>query len=501
MENNDFDIAIIGGGITGAGLFRELSTTGLKICLIEKNDFASGTSSKSSKLVHGGLRYLKEGNLMLTLESVHHRERLLKEAPYLVRPIEFVMPLYNKQSPGKLTMGAGLTIYDIMALKKRHKFITKKTLIKRFKHLKTKNLIGAYSFTDARTDDAMLVIRLIHEGLENKNAKAWNYCEVKKISSSGKTKRILIKTENGDDEIRTKIIINASGVWADSFAPLPDKRLHVRPLKGSHLVIKKDKLNINSAISFLHPKDKRPVFFIPWEGAVLLGTTDIDAKSKKDLKISKKEIDYLLNAAKFIFPDISIEKQDIISTFSGIRPVISSGSKAPSEESREHIVWEKNGIISVTGGKLTTFRKLAWDTLEYASKHFKNINLLDKKAPVFKFVHNSGDKTKMRLHGRYGENINFNYLKKNDLMKKIPGTKTFLAEIYIASKDKTIKHLDDLLMRRLRIGLLLENGALGIIDQIKDLTSENLGWDEQKWKVEIERYKKVYNDFFSPKIQ
>ncbi|MDY0360627.1 MAG: FAD-dependent oxidoreductase [Desulforegulaceae bacterium] len=502
MGNNTFDIIIIGGGITGAGIFNELSNSNLKVLIIDKYDFGSGTSSKSSKLVHGGLRYLKEGNLHLTYESVIHREKLLNEAKGLVSPIEFVMPLYKKQSPGRLSLGAGLLVYDLMALKLRHKYLHTEELMKKFSCLKSENLKGGYSFTDAAADDSVLVARLVNEAIKNENAFFENYCKAVKIENKSGFKIVHAKTETGEIKtFKSKLIINSTGVSASGLCNLPDKNTFIRPLKGSHLTIK-NKFNLDFALSFIHPRDKRPVFFIPWEGSLILGTTDIDASSLKDLKISRKEADYLIEGANHILGKNMISPEDIISTFSGIRPVISSknSKKDPSRESREHLVWEKNKIISVTGGKLTTFRKLAWDTIEHIEKHFKDIKLKSRILPVFNLISQNCPEDELRLKGRYTNNHDFDYYKKKNLLRKIENTPISFAEIHAASKDKTIKHLDDLLLRRLRLGLVLRNGGMDYMDEIKNLSMENLKWDNNKWDFEIKRYSAIYKKYFSSEI-
>lgn len=500
MDLINFDLVIIGGGITGAGIFNELSGTGLKICIIEKDDFGSGTSSKSSKLVHGGLRYLKEGNLILTYESVIHRERLINESPGLVDPVEFFMPLYENKSPGKFSLGAGLFIYDSMALKKRHEYLNKDDLLNKIPGLNSIGLKGGYSYMDAGTDDSVLVSKLINQGLKSKDSQAFNYSKIKKIINpeNSDLKTIEIMDESGESfAVSTKVIINSCGAWGEDISKIPNKNLRIRPLKGSHLILKNDKFNLDSAVIFSHPDDQRPVFLLPWEGVLLLGTTDIDAKSMDDQKISQMEIDYLLKAAQSAFPEIHIDSLDIISSFSGIRPVISSGDKDPSKESREHFVWEDNGIISVTGGKLTTFRKLAWDTIDKTKKYFKNISFKSKKSPVFDFKTDSKTNPEKRIMGRYGL-VNMEELRKKDLLNIIPGTSAYFAEIYIASQDETIKHLDDLLMRRTSLGMILENGGMDIIDKISAVSMENLGWSPEKWEFEVKRYKEIYNKFYSP---
>lgn len=502
MGNCGYDVVIIGGGITGAGIFRELSATGLDICLLEQGDFGSGTSSKSSKLVHGGLRYLKQGALLLTLESVHHRERLLQEAPGLVEPVEFAMPLYRNRSPGKFSLGAGLFLYDLMALKKRHTFSPPGRMLRRFPGLNPEGLTGGYSFIDATTDDALLVARLVHEGLKSPAASARNYCTVSETEfSSAAGKRIVRvkdKSTGTEEELETCLVINAAGVAADRFHPLPDRSLRLRPLKGSHIVVKKNTLALPSAVSLIHPADGRPVFLIPWEGVLLVGTTDLDTRSSSDLSISPKERDYLLEGVKAVFPESGIRETDIVSTFSGLRPVISRKGGNPSDESREHLVWESDGIISATGGKLTTFRKLAWDVTKKAKSRFPHAIRINRKAGVFSDTVDSVNPVERRILGRYGGPVDFKNLKERNLLESVGHSETVLAEIEIASKDPTIRYLDDLMLRRLRLGIVLEHGGIEIMDTVKKLAGDNLGWDADRWNRELDRYRRIHRRYFAP---
>ena len=502
MGNGGCDVVIIGGGITGAGIFRELSATGLDVCLLEQGDFGSGTSSKSSKLVHGGLRYLKQGDLLLTLESVHHRERLLQEAPGLVEPVEFVMPLYQNRSPGKFSLGAGLFLYDLMALKKRHSFSGPGRMLRRLPGLKPEGLTGGYSFLDATTDDALLVARLVHEGLKFPKASARNYCTVSGIVPSSASGKRIVQVKDGitgnERELETKLVINATGIRADRFHPLPDRTLRIRPLKGSHILVKKTALDLPSAVSLIHPADGRPVFLIPWEGVLLVGTTDLDAGSSTDLSIRANEREYLLEGVKAVFPESGIEQNDIVSSFSGLRPVISRKDAKPSDESREHLVWESDGIISATGGKLTTFRKLAWDVVKKAKSRFPHSIRINRKTGVFPAAAHSLNPVERRILGRYGGPVDMKDLERRKLLVPVGHSETVLAEIEIASGDPTVRHLDDLMLRRLRLGIVLENGGMDIMDTVKKLAGENLGWDAPRWEREIERYRRVHRRFFSP---
>ncbi len=339
--SKEFDLIVIGGGITGAGIFREAVRSGLQALLVEQADFAWGTSSRSSKLVHGGLRYLKEGRLMLTHESVKERERLLKEAPGLVEPIDFMMPIFKDRGPGKWTMTAGLTIYDMMAKKWRHRFYRKKKFQAMEPMIDPNGLVGGFTFMDAQVDDARLVMRLINEAVEA-GGIALNYTRAIKIKrdATGKVTGIVLKDRDSAKqmEVSAGAVINATGVWAEGLHPSPEKGTYIRPLRGSHLIFPWNRVPLKRPVSFIHPEDKRPLFAIPWEGAVLVGTTDIDHETTLSMEphISKDEAEYILNAMKSVFPLLDVDLTDCISTIAGVRPVLSKGKLDASQESREH---------------------------------------------------------------------------------------------------------------------------------------------------------------------
>jgi glycerol-3-phosphate dehydrogenase len=498
-----FDLIVIGGGITGAGIFREAAACGLSVLLLEARDFGSGTSSRSSKLVHGGLRYLKQGALHLTLDSVRHRERLLKELPGLVTSLPFLMPLYGDTGPSALQMKAGLFLYDLMAGRQSHRFLPEKRLTTILPGIRTRHLNGAFSFEDAQVDDARLVLRLIQEGITYKKAMALNYTEVKGLSRNEKGRvtgvRALDRESGEEKPFSGRLVINATGVLAEKLHHLPDRKQQIRPLRGSHLVFSRDLLPLESAVSFLHPQDRRPVFFLPWEGALLLGTTDADAGLQEAARprITKEETRYLLAAATHLFPHAGFHEKAILATFAGLRPVISEGGdKAPSEESREHEIWQSPGLISVTGGKLTTFRKLAWDTLKHASRQLP-MALPDEKAPLvpenpIPCPDAVSPLVWQRLSCRYGNLLERMASLPPRLLTKIPGTAHLWAEIPLAAGERGVYHLDDLLLRRLRLGLLLREGGMDIMEGIRELALPVLGWREEKWETEVVRYQLLW---------
>lgn len=502
LEQN-WDLIVIGGGITGAGVLREAVRMGLRTLLVERRDFAWGTSSRSSKLVHGGLRYLKEGRLHLTYESVIQRQRLLAEAPGLVEELDFLVPVYKNIGPGKLALTAGLNLYDIMARHRYHKYHDSRSFAAMVPRLNTDGLSGGFRFMDGQVDDARLVLRLINDSVANGGA-ALNYTSVTEIlrDEHGKVRGVaVIDSENGESQsFFAPAVINATGSWAETLHPSPQQDLHLRPLRGSHLMIPSWRLPLSRAVTLVHPDDGRPLFIIPWEGALLLGTTDIDHGSdiSGDIVMSREEADYMIECLKAYFPDAGIILKDCIASFAGIRPVLSKGDLDPSKESREHVVWRNNGLVTVTGGKMTTFRLLAADALKAAGPDLPGKPRPRIKEPAFQpvpCVPAGGQRglppaTWRRLYGRYGKNAAETMVREageKDLAA-IPGTHTLWAELPVLARTERIRHLPDLLMRRVRLGLLTEGGGREHLDRIQSLCAPVLGWDAERWKTERRMY-------------
>ena len=284
--NKEWDLIVIGGGVTGAGIFSEATRMNLRVLLLEAHDFAWGTSSRSSKMVHGGLRYLKEGKPLLTRASVKERQRLLHEAPGLVDPLGFLMPVFTDFGPSKLIMGVGLTVYSLMALDKQHIGYNADQMAEKIPYLRLKNLAGGFYFKDAQVDDARMVLRLINEAIAGGGC-AVNYARVVDINRDQQGRVSGVTVEDAEtklvQELRTKAVINATGAWAEKLHPSPQSGLHLRPLRGSHLIFPRESFPVNHVVSFMHPADKRPVFMFPWEGVAILGTTDIDHDRDLDL--------------------------------------------------------------------------------------------------------------------------------------------------------------------------------------------------------------------------
>ena len=496
-----WDLIVIGGGITGAGIFREATRMDMRTILIEQRDFAWGTSSRSSKLVHGGLRYLKEGHFKMTKIAVEERERLLKEAPGLVESLKFLLPIYEDQRPGKRTMQVGLSLYDLMARERQHHYYDREKFRQLVPPINSEGLKGGFEFLDAQVDDSRLVLRLIREAVASGGC-ALNYTAVRQIHRNEEGLVTGVQIEDVETQevkrLSSPAVINATGSWAESLHPSPDRQRHLRPLRGSHLVFPARVLPLANGFSFMHPVDKRAVFVVPWEGAVLVGTTDLDHSQNLTVEpqITEAEVNYLMQGVQTMFPALNLSLQDCLCAFAGIRPVLSEGKLKPSEESREHVVWTDGGLITVTGGKLTTFRRLALDALKAAKSFLPPDVKLNRKAPVFEEVPQKPPlgycltpQIWRRLYGRYGvaaETL-VRQAKSRDL-SVIPGTHTIWAELPYVAQNEQIRHLTDLLLRRVRIGLLTPEGGKAYLKRIKKLCRRELSWDRRRWNDEIRTY-------------
>ena len=496
---------IVGGGITGAGILREAVRQNLKVLLIEQRDFAWGTSSRSSKMVHGGLRYIAQGDIKLTQHSLQERERLLKEVPGLVERMGYYFPLRKGQFPGRFIFSALLAIYDKLAGIKDHRYFNAASMLKHFPGINAHHLKGACYYTDTAVDDARLVLRVLQEAID-KGGVALNYIKAHHLlEENNKINGLVIENvENKEQlEVKAQLVINATGAWADVLRNEIVSEKRVRPLRGSHIVLALKTLPVQDALTLFHPKDKRPVFIFPWEGCTVIGTTDLDHKESLDKEacITQDELDYLLEVVSHQFPETAISHKDIISTFAGVRPVIASeDSKDPSKERRDHAVWCDKGLITVSGGKLTTFRLIALDVMAAAEPYLSQPYLKTTDTRVFETptIQENDDAWMQRLYGRYGQYANELLQKAATAAEKEPiaATAFCLAECRWAAKHESVVHLDDLLLRRTRLGLILGKGGESIFPALKKICHEELAWDDACWAEELARYKNIWQSHY-----
>lgn len=507
-----WDIIIIGGGITGAGILREATNAGYRTILLEGHDFASGTSSRSSKLVHGGFRYLKNAQIKLTYESVHERERLLREGRGLINPLGFLMPQYSGDRIPTWAMGIALSFYSLLSLKWNHRYYDAMDVHELNNLISTKGLKGGYRFFDAQTDDARLVLRIIREAVAN-NGLAINYARVIDIlqDQRGQARGVMIEDMDPRSSTRTlelfaPVIINATGAWADELRENIGKKARLRKLRGSHLIFPHHRLPLTRAVSIWHPRDRRPVFAFPWEGVTILGTTDVDHNGRMDTETSihYEEVDYLLAAVQKAFPDLELGIGDIQCTFSGIRSVVDTGKQHPSMESREHVLWWENGMLTVTGGKLTTFRLMARQALKSVSHLLPTRyggslkrRMLDEPPLDELGQSDISPELRLRLLGRYGSYapkiINLSSSSNLTTVNNFP---ILWSELRWASRCEGVVHLDDLLLRRVRLGLILPHGGLEYFDRIQSIVQEEIGWDQSRWEFEARRYRDIWQKYY-----
>lgn len=508
--DGQWDLIIIGGGITGAGILGEASRAGLRALLVEAGDFASGTSSRSSKLVHGGLRYLRNAQIGTTLASVHERERLLREGRGLVTPLRFLMPSYRgDRIPGWL-FGIGLGVYDLLALRWRHRHYRPADLLERCPELRRAGLLGGYRYIDAQTDDARLVLRILREAAAG-GATCLNYARAEDVlrRRDGAVAGIaLLDVVSGRrQEVHAPVVISAAGAWADGLRLRLGGRPRLRLLRGSHLVFPAERLPLTRAVSLLHPQDGRPVFVFPWEGVTVVGTTDVDHDQSLDGEphISPEEVRYLLDAVEYAFPGRGLGRADVQSTLSGIRAVVDTGQADPSKESREHVLWNENGLLTVSGGKLTTFRLMAHAALRAVRRRFPapprldaRRRVLDPAPPEACVGHDLSPEACLRLVGRFGADApRLVAAAETDDLTPVADGVSLWAEIRWAARAEGVVHLDDLLLRRVRLGLLAPDGGRPWLERVRAVAQTELGWDDARWSAEAASYARRWRASYS----
>ncbi len=379
LASEEFDLLIVGGGITGAGIALDASSRGMKVALLEKNDFASGTSSKSTKLIHGGLRYLKQFDFWLVKEVGSERAIVHKLAPHLVIPEKMVLPLIKGGTYGSWLTSIGLKIYDILANvegEDKRKMLSKKEALEVEPLLPTEILEGAGYYAEYRTDDARLTIEVLKTAL-NYDTTAINYCEaVEFMYTEDSVKGVKAKdTISGNEfNIKAKYVVNATGPWVDELRQInhskKGSRLHLT--KGVHLVLPHKKLPIKNAVYFDVP-DGRMMFAIPRGKVTYIGTTDTNFQEDKDnVGVTTTDAIYLISAVNNMFPEIELSLKDVQSSWAGLRPLIHEEGKSASELSRkDEIFVSDTALISIAGGKLTGYRKMAERIVDLVCKKYK----------------------------------------------------------------------------------------------------------------------------------
>ncbi|MEO8109359.1 MAG: glycerol-3-phosphate dehydrogenase/oxidase [Ginsengibacter sp.] len=488
-----WDIIIIGGGATGLGIAVDAANRGFSTLLLEQSDFAKGTSSRSTKLAHGGVRYLAQGNIGLVYDALRERGRMLKNASHIVKKQAFVIPCYSIWD--KLKYLAGLKIYDWLSGRfsfGRSRFISKKQMLTQMPELSSKKLVGGVEYFDGQFDDARLAINLAETSVAY-GGVVLNYFRVKKlVKKGGKVQGVqAVDMENNRHyEIQSKTVINATGVFVDDILQMDiaESKPMVRPSQGVHLVFDKSFLTGDTAVMIPETADGRVLFAVPWHEHVLVGTTDTPLNQHTlEPKALEEEVDFILKTIKqyFAYP---VSKKDVLSVFAGLRPLAAPQKETDStkEISRDHkLIVSKSQLITITGGKWTTYRKMAEETVNKAIE----IGGLKKVACQTKnlAIHGSGnvspdDENVFSIYGSDYDKIIGLIKEDTELSKNIvEGFPYIQAEVIWAIRYEMARTVEDVLARRLRLLFLDARAAIQAAPKVAELIMNERGYDEE-WK-------------------
>jgi len=508
---------VVGGGITGAGVALDAAARGLRVALVEKGDFASGTSSKSSKLVHGGLRYLQQREIRLVYEALAERQRLLRNAPHLVRVLPFLIPLLGKDGTVNRTiaraMSTALWMYDATGgarIGKLHERISVDESRAHMPTLRADRLVAGFLYYDAQTDDARLTLTILRTAVLDHDAVAANYAPVADLVRDPGGRVTGVRLRDGL-EVRGAAVVNATGVWADELLTR-EERTHaasIRPAKGIHLTVPWSKVRNDIAVVVPVPRDRRSIFVVPWGDRVYIGTTDTDYDGPlDDPQCTAADVAYLLRAINAAI-DEPIDEADVLGTWAGLRPLVASAtSERTADLSRRHRVTRSaDGLITVTGGKLTTYRKMAADTVDDV---VHDIGHGARKSSTRKIALRGAAGTEElrrpdaagrlgadaavleHLAGRYGgEARTLLAMVQGDPSlgaPLVPGLPYLWAEAVYAARYEMARTLDDVLSRRTRARLLARDASARVAGDVARLVAPELGWDD----AEVERQARDY---------
>jgi glycerol-3-phosphate dehydrogenase len=516
LTARELDLLVIGGGITGAGILRDAAMRGLRAALVDTADFGSGTSSRSSRLIHGGLRYLEHGHLGLVFEALRERTVLLRIAPHLVRPLPFLMPSYRGDRVPRWQLAAGLGLYTMLALGgnvARPRVFGKTAVLAREPNLRVRDLTGGGSFHDAQCDDARLVLATIRSATGH-GALAANYV---RATSLLKEDGLVVGADLADlitgdrATVRARVVVNATGPWADAMRRVEDPTATplLRPTAGAHIVVRRERLGHTHAIIFTSRVDGRVMFVLPWGKYSHIGTTDTDYDGPPEqAKASRADILYLLRSANALFPHAHLEPEDVVATWAGVRALlVGPPGQAASAVSREHrVVTGPAGMITVAGGKLTTYRQMAAEAVDAV---VQRLGGHQDRPPTDRDPLPGGETSACEgfrqaaldlglprqsadyLVGRYGTEtaavLNIGRDDRSLLAPVHPGHPAIGAEVVHQVRREFAVQLEDVLARRLRLDTETDDRGQGALQRVADLMGRELGWDAARIRMEMGR--------------
>lgn len=466
MQSQQFDVLVIGGGITGVGIARDAALRGLSVALIEKSDFAGGTSSKSSKLIHGGLRYLEKAQFKLVFEALRERHLLQKMLPQLVGPIPFLLPIYRSGRINFFKMAAGMWLYDALSLfrcPKLHSTFFKKGILQKESFLSLEGLQGGFLFYDCFTNDALLTLEVARSA-HQEGAVLANYVRLigfDKTDNQIKSARVQNGFTTEIFSIQAKYFINATGPWSEVVQKFSSGvcSIKLRPTKGVHVIFPRSVIPVQHVVT-LQARDGRFIYLIPWGEHCLLGTTDTDYHGPggvENISATREEVDYLIESVRRYFPRSSLSDSDIISTYAGIRPLVHEEKNTEYRISREHqIVKDSFGLITIVGGKLTTYREMAKEAVDLISDQ---PCITDRKP----FVPRGMDSA-------YAHTLSERRL-----------------ESFI--QWGMAQTLSDVMVRRTEVFLKAKDQGISSVPEIASYMARRLGWSQLRLRQEIEAFK------------
>jgi glycerol-3-phosphate dehydrogenase len=520
LENDLFDLVIIGGGINGAGCAREACLRGMRVALIEANDFASGTSSRSSKLVHGGIRYLENYEFGLVFEALSERRILTEIAPHLVHPLKFLIPLYEGGRVSPNLMQLGMFAYDALALfdaPESHRRLSPEETCEFSPSLGNKNLLGGFTYFDAYMDDDRLVFETLRSAHQTSLLACANYVEATGVEKNRdghvKTIRSKDKLTGRNFTIKGRHVISTVGPWTDDLGNtfFKDWQNKLRPTKGVHLTFQRSRFPLTSAI--VMAAESRIVFAIPRHEMVIVGTTDTDyTKNPGQVRVEREDVSYLLSVIEKYFPDLKINEQDIVAGYAGVRPLVKDDASSEGKTSREHTIYtDDHHITYVIGGKYTTYRLMAEQTIHHALKHFsiedrvrwgqsKSKQVLNELATedVFsrqqELIGELANQTNLDaqsaeiLFARHGKEALKICLEQNHL-------KTWIEiETYHAISQTLCLNLTDFYARRYPLILSLPDHGLSMLPQVLQVMKNYFGWSQTQCDQQVATLKSYLAD-------
>jgi len=505
-----WDVLVIGGGATGLGVAVDAASRGFKVLLLEQADFAKGTSSRSTKLVHGGVRYLAQGNLKLVNEALHERGLLLKNAPHLVHLQSFIIPAYSYFT--KLFYGAGLTLYDLMARKLRiHKtgLLSKDTVVRLLPTIKQKGLKGGVEYYDGQFDDSRLAVNLAQTCAE-KGGVLLNYITVTGLVKDGNGKVVGVKALDRESgrafELKSIVVINATGVFVDDVLQMDAPGLHplVRPSRGVHVVLAKSFLPGSSALMIPETPDGRVLFAVPWHDHVLVGTTDTPLdKSSLEPGASDQEIDFILETAGQYLAK-KPTRGDVLSVFAGLRPLAApaKGTGSTKEISRSHkLVVSPSGLVTITGGKWTTYRKMAEDTIDKAiiAGNLPAGACVTAAVKIHGYPgagNLTGENAHLAIYGSDAQAILDLTAAQPDLGRKLhPAFSNSYAEVVWAVRYEMARTIEDVLARRLRILFLDARAAIDMAPIVAGIMAAELGQNAAWQQAQVKQFTELASSY------